>query len=309
MAQAVATESSPLATVSIRSAAGWTIIIGSTALLLLVAAVVFLAGLPYYFSDPTARLGHNLHTWYASGGLVGLLLGLIGTALMTVMLLYSVRKWLPFVSFLGHMQFWMRVHVVCGLVGPLFIVLHGGVKTPAGFIGIGFWCMVLVAGSGFFGRYLFGYFPQTAHGLRVDLAAAQKRLTELRAQLVAETRDAAVEKVGRAVRLVKEFDFEPRSLGELVVLDAEVRRRADLVRIMLRRAQIEPRARRRAESTLLEQLAMRRNLAGWNVARRLLRYWNLFHQPLAIAMYLISAIHIANAVVFGGAVATLMAGF
>ena len=200
------------------------------------------------------------------------------------------------------------MHVICGLLGPLFIVLHGGMTLPDGFTGIGFWCMVLVAVSGFFGRYLFGYFPQTAHDLRGNLQQAQERLSKLRAQLVAETRDATVEAVGKAVKLVKNFEFEPQSIGELIILDAEVRRRADLVRIMLHRAKLERPARRRAESTLLEQLAMRRSLAGWEVARKLLRYWNLFHQPLAIAMYLIVVVHILYAVVFGGVIATLLGG-
>ncbi len=104
---------------------------------------------------------------------------------------------------------------------------------------------------------------------------------------------------------MKDIQFEPRSIGELFVLDAEVRRRADLVRIMLHRAKVPTRARKKAEATLLEQLAMRRNLAGWDIARRMLRYWNLFHQPLAIAMYLISALHILNAILFGGVIATL----
>ncbi|MBX2800702.1 MAG: hypothetical protein KTR31_23680 [Myxococcales bacterium] len=235
---------------------------------------------------------------------MGVLLGLIGSGLMYGMLLYTARKWFPFLSFLGNMQFWMRVHVICGLIGPLFILLHGELQLPSGFIGIGFWCMILVALSGFFGRYLFGYFPQTAHGLRVDLQAAQQRLASLRAQLVTETRDAGTKAVGKAVRLVKNFEFEPRSVGELIILDAEVRRRADLVRIMLHRSGIGRKARRRAERTLLEQLSMRRNLAGWDVARRLLRYWNLFHQPLAIAMYFISTIHIFNAVFFGGVLTT-----
>ena len=289
--------------------AQWAVLGVPSVLLLLLAAVVFVIGVPYYFTEPDLRPDHALHSAYGPGNVVGVLLGFVGTSLMLIMLLYSVRKWIPLLGFLGNMQFWMRVHVLCGLIGPLFILLHGGVKLPSGFIGIGFWCMVLVALSGFFGRYLFGYFPQTAQGLRTDLQAAQARLTDLRAQLVTETRDAAVESVGRAVKLVKNFEYEPQSIGELVILDAEVRRRADLVRIMLHRAGVEGRVRRRAEATLLEQLNMRRNLAGWDVARRLLRYWNLFHQPLALAMYVIATVHIGNAIVFGGVLQKLFGGF
>lgn len=296
--------------VSLRSLLGWVFLWGFGVGLLGVALLVVLVGLPYWLTPTGLRPDHSLHPWFGSGSIVGLLVGIVGTGLMTVLLLYSVRKWIPFLEFMGTSQFWMRFHMLCGLLGPLFILVHGGLKLPSGFIGIGFWCMVLVAVSGFFGRYLFGYFPATAAGLRLDLEAEQRRLADLRARLVAETQDAGVsEQVGTAMRLARDVYFEPRSLGELVVLDADVRRRADLIRIMLHRAGLPSDARVRAERTLLQQLATRRNMAGFEVARKFLRYWNLFHQPLALAMYLIVIVHILNAFLFGGVIPTLLGGF
>ncbi len=307
---ATATNEARAATPSLdlRSLAPALLLGGPVALLVLFALIGLIVGFPFYAAPVELRATHELRPLFDGGGIVGIVHGLIGTALMILLLLYSVRKWLPFLAFMGNMQFWMQVHVVAGLLGPAFIVLHGGFTWPRGFVGIGFWCMVLVALSGFFGRYLFGYFPSATEGLRVDLQAAQKTLTDLRAEMVALTRDVSHDAVGKAVRLVKNLDFEPRSIGELVILDAEVRRRADLVRIMLHRAELPEASRVSAESALTAQLDLRRSLAGWNVARRLLRYWNLFHQPLALAMYLISAVHIFNAFVFGGVLTTLTGG-
>ena len=51
--------------------------------------VVFLFGVPYYLTPDGLRIEHDLHGLYGSGGIVGILLGFIGTVLMTVMLLYS----------------------------------------------------------------------------------------------------------------------------------------------------------------------------------------------------------------------------
>lgn len=303
---ATATEEHAAATTfDIRQIMSMLFVWGPVVVLIMVALITLIVGFPFYAAPLEDRPDHELRAYFDGGGIVGVLVGLVGTGLMLGLLLYSLRKWFPFLKFMGDMQFWMTVHVIAGLLGPAFIVLHGGFTWPRGFIGIGFWCMVLVALSGFFGRYLFGYFPSAAQGLRVDLQAAQKTLTDLRAKLVAQTRDVETDAVGKAVRLVKNFEFEPRSIGELVILDAEVRRRADLVRIMLHRARLPDEVRGNAETALTAQLTLRRNLAGWNVARRLLRYWNLFHQPLALAMYLISAVHIFNAFVFGGVLATL----
>jgi hypothetical protein len=288
-----------------RAVLGWVFLILLTLLLGWTAGIVGIVGIPYYLAPLEARPEHALAEWYGSGRIVGLLLGITGTGLMVIMLLYSVRKWMPFLSFMGSNQFWMRFHMVCGILGPVYILLHAEMKFPSGFIAIGFWCMVFVAFSGFFGRYLFGYFPATAADLKLDLQEAQKRLNELRAQLVSDTRDATSAQVAEAVRLARDINFEPRTLGELIVLDADVRRRADLIKIMLFRSGIEPAARRKAESTLIEQLELRRSMAGFDVARRLLRYWNLFHQPLAVAMYIIITIHILNAIILGGSLAVL----
>jgi hypothetical protein len=287
---------------------GWVFLVTSTTLLTLVGAAVALAGTPYWLVSPELRPDHPLHQTYAPGALLGILLGIVGTGLMLVVLLYSVHKWIPFLSGLGSSQFWMRFHLLAGLLGPFYIVLHGGLKMPSGFIGIGFWCMILVAISGFFGRYLFGYFPAAAQGLREDLQREVKRLDETRAQLVAATRDGDVDSIGRAVKLARDLTFEPTGLAQLVVLDADVRRRGDLIRVLLHRANLPAAVRRRAERSLLDQLTARRNLAGFEVARRLLRYWSLFHQPLAFAMYAISAVHILNALLFGRVLLVLFGG-
>ncbi|MEQ1568952.1 MAG: hypothetical protein ABMA64_25160 [Myxococcota bacterium] len=291
-----------------REILGWVSIVGVTFVLSWVAIIVLGFGAPYYLSPGSAHPAHPLDTYYGSGRPIGLLLGIVGASLMVVLLMYSVRKWVPFLGFLGSSQFWMRFHLVCGLLGPAYILLHAELKPPSGFVAIGFWCMVLVALSGFFGRYLFGYFPQTAADMKLDLETSHRRIGELKAQLVAETRDAKGAKLSGAVALAGDLRFEPRTLGELMVLDADVRRRTELVKILLFRAGLPADVRKRAEKLLVAQLQLRRTMAGYDVARRLLRYWNLFHQPLALAMYLIMIVHILNAVIFGGSVKVLLGG-
>jgi len=198
--------------------------------------------------------------------------------------------------------------MVCGVMGPVFIILHGAMKMPSGSVGIAFWCMILVSLSGLFGRYLFGHFPKAAAGRRLDLQFARESLSELRAQLVAETRDATGDQVGEAITVARELHDEPKTFVGLLMLDLEVRRRIDVVKVLLWRAGLPTNVRNRARRTLVSQLRMKRSLASWEVARRLFRYWHLFHQPLALAMYMIAVIHIFNAILFGGVFKTLMGG-
>lgn len=281
---------------------------GFTVALLVVAGVVLLFGLPFYLTPAAERVSHPLYATYASGRPIGLLLGIVGSALMVFLLMYSARKWLRFLSFMGTSRTWMTFHFVCGMIGPLFIALHAEMKWPTGFIGVGFWCMVFVSFSGVFGRHLFGYFPQSAENAQQDLTARSKELAEVRTQLVALTDGKSADQVARAVSLAMDLELEPRTLGELIVLDAEARHRVDVIRILLYRARLPAAVRERAERALVQQLGLRQRRAGFDVARRLLRFWNLFHQPLAFAMYLIALVHILNAIVFGGSLTVLFGG-
>lgn len=292
------------------AAFGW-LLLGALATVLVALAAGSLAtglGSGYYLLPFEARPDHPYHDLLRPGGRLGVLLGVVGTGLMLAMLSYTVRKWLP-LGFPGSPAWWLRFHMLCGVMGPTLIVLHGGLYLPSGIVAVAFWCMVAVALSGVFGRYVYGHFPRTAAGLEMTASGAKASLADLRAELVAMTAGADAERLGAAVTLASDLDREVLSVFGLAGLDLEVRRRARRVRSLLAGAPLPPDVRSRATTALLGQLRMRRNLAGWQVSRRLFRYWHLFHEPLAKAMYLIVAWHVFNAVIFGGALLTLLSWF
>lgn len=295
---------------SFAAAFGW-LLLGVLASALVSLAAGSLAtglGSGYYLLPFDARPEHPYHDLLRPGGRLGVLLGVVGTGLMVAMLSYTVRKWLP-LGFPGSPAWWLRFHMLCGVMGPTLIVLHGGLYLPSGIVAVAFWCMVAVALSGIFGRYVYGHFPRTAAGLEMTAAGAKASLADLRAELVALTPGVDAERVGAAVALASDLDREALSILDLAGLDLEVRRRARSVRSLFADAPLPPDVRSRATRSLLGQLRLRRNLAGWQVSRRLFRYWHLFHEPLAKAMYLIVAWHVFNAVIFGGALLTLLSWF
>jgi hypothetical protein len=164
--------------------------------------------------------------------------------------------------------------------------------------------MILVALSGVFGRYLFGHFPKTEAGLQMDFERAREELTALRAQLVQETLDADAEAIGKAVGLARDFDRKAGSIIGLFRIDLESRRRAKAIGVALKQSGLEPAVAKRAKVILVGQLKLKKNLEAWAVSRQLFRYWHLFHLPLAQAMYIIVAIHILVAIMFGGSLQT-----
>lgn len=265
-----------------------------------------LIGWNYYVLPTELRPQHWLDAWLRPGGPVGVLLGLVGTLLLLGIVAYRVRKWLWRFKWLGSMTTWMQFHIVCGVVGPLYIIVHAGVAMPHGFIAVGFWCMVLVGLSGVFGRYVYGHLPGGT--ALEDLERAKADLFRLRERLVLQTAgtgSAALAGFGQAVDVARGLQSTPQSLAGLVRFDRDVREREQQIRRVLGTCQLPPMARRQAADNLLEQLRLHRNIGAWAACRRLFRYWHLFHMPLARAMYILVALHILNAVVLGGALLAL----
>ena len=273
--------------------------------LAVIAAGSLVIGRGYYLLDSDLRPGHELHGLLAPGAPGGVALGVVGTVLMLAMLLYSVRKRFARARWPGPLPDWLRFHIICGVMGPILIVIHGGFTLPRGLVAIGFWCMVLVGLSGLFGRYLYGLFPRGTAGRELDMARAREELAELRARLVGQTSDTHGEEIGAAIRLSRRIDRPVRGVFDLAGLGSEVRRRSRRIRTLLAASPLDPCARVEVERMLVGQLKMQRGLEAWEVTRRLFRYWHLFHQPLARAMYLIVGVHVAVAVLFGGALVQL----
>lgn len=270
---------------------------------------VMYEGAGYWSLSRELRADHPLHHLYAAGGGVGVGLGLFGTGLMTAMTLYTLRKWLTRWEWLGSLGSWLQFHIVCGIWGPLFILLHTGFLWPTGLIAVGFWCMVLVALSGVFGRYVYGFFPRLSSGKALAWDDALEELADLRAALVAATSGTRSHAVGHAVQVVQTFEMDAYSVLDLWRLNVETRRRKRRIREHLKEAELPREVHDEALRTLSDQLQLRRGLDASRVAYRLFRYWHLFHRPLAMAMYTIIVFHIGFAIVFGGSLNRFFALF
>ena len=86
----------------------------------------------------------------------GYYLGIIGASAMLLLLIYPMRKRMPSLRFLGTVPFWFKVHMLLGILGPLLIVFHTNFKLGALNSNVAFIVMLIVAGSGVIGRYIYG---------------------------------------------------------------------------------------------------------------------------------------------------------
>lgn len=128
----------------------------------------FLGGLAYtlFFG----WMNRNERHWTPEHGL-GYWLGIAGVSAMLLLLVYPLRKRSRSLRFLGPVPFWFRMHMALGLLAPTLILLHCNFKSESTNASVALYSMLIVAGSGLIGRYLYSHIYTNLAGHRVDAAA------------------------------------------------------------------------------------------------------------------------------------------
>jgi hypothetical protein len=244
------------------------------------AVLVFEDGWGYYTTPLRVRAYHAAHHALRPSGTLGQAFGVVGVAMMTVPILYAVRKRWARAERLGGMKGWLDVHIFCGTVGPVLVTFHAAMKFN-GAISVAYWSMIAVVLSGFVGRYLYIRIPRSIRGTELSYAEIESQaagmLAEAAAAGVAVTDLSGIRgsrgprgrwERERAYRLLVEQGLDPDRAAQVVRLAAE---RAILLRRLSR-------------------------LSG---TRRLFALWHVFHLPLVYVMFGIALVHIAIAVYLG----------
>jgi hypothetical protein len=103
----------------------------------------------------------------AESGL-GYALGIIGGSLMLLLLLYPLRKRVRRMRRWMHVRHWFRMHMIFGILGPVFIMLHSGFKLGSTNGTVALISMLMVAMSGFVGRYFYTKIHYGLYGRRAN---------------------------------------------------------------------------------------------------------------------------------------------
>jgi hypothetical protein len=99
---------------------------------------------------------------FKPGDKIGYNLGLVGGLMMLTLLLYPIRKRIGFMKNWAPLPKWFKWHMVFGILGPMLIVLHSTYFIGSVNAGVAMISMLLVSGSGIFGRF---FYTKIHHGL------------------------------------------------------------------------------------------------------------------------------------------------
>lgn len=266
------------------------------------AGIAWLAwrGHDYYLTPLIERPRHPDYWALKPGGTLGHLYGTVGSLLMVLMLVYTLRKRVPFFGRLGRLRGWLHFHIYCGIVGPPLVVLHSSFKVQ-GLVALSFWSMIVVAASGFVGRYLYAQLPRRRSGDELTLEEIRQESERLGARLREELglREETLERLDRIGRGT--LGERPGLARVLFLLPFDGLRVGRRLRMLRRRelgklpdAEVDPLLVAMRRRTYLE-----RRIRVFGELQSLFYYWHVLHKPLAIVMYLFMLVHVAVALSTG----------
>lgn len=111
---------------------------------------------------------------YKPGDTIGYNLGLAGGLMILSLLLYPLRKRVGFMKNWVPLPKWFKWHMVFGILGPTLIMFHSAFYIGSINAGVALICMLLVSGSGIFGRFFYTKIHYGLYGRDVT----QKQLQE-----------------------------------------------------------------------------------------------------------------------------------
>lgn len=264
---------------------------------------VFITGLPYYLLPLSERSHSAMHDQLKPGGIWGHGLGVIGSSMILLLLLYSVRKREMFGIRFGKLRYWLDIHIFFGAIGPLLITLHTAMKFR-GIVSISYFSMLAVAISGVFGRYVYMQIPRDARGHMLGLDSIQTRIDEIERLLLKQYN--VPPESALAIRQFVSADSiaegsKIRAFFSSIAYDLTIKRRVRKLRQSLSRGgkSLPKGTLRKVVGLAQESSLLRRKIAYLDSMNELSHYWHVFHKPFAYIMLFIMAVHIGVALAFG----------
>ena len=123
------------------------------------------------FLSPESGLGYGL--------------GIFGCTMMVTLLSYSLRKRWQKLRKIFSIRRWFQFHMILGILGPLCIIFHSNFHLGSVNSTVALVCMLLVAGSGVIGRYIYQKIHFGLYGEKIKLQQVLGDFEYVKGQMLA----------------------------------------------------------------------------------------------------------------------------
>jgi hypothetical protein len=248
---------------------------------------------------------------FKPGDKVGYNLGLVGGLMMLTLLLYPIRKRIGFMRNWAPLPKWFKWHMVFGILGPALILFHSTFYIASINAGVAMVCMLLVSGSGIFGRFFYTKIHHGLYGrqssfqqLQADLDGSgdvksvlnfapeiEKKLEDFRDKVMASSKAGKLNgwnfiTLGFRIKwfsrtLIRELeDVMYTNANEKQWNDAQMKRLDELFF--------------QNERFIRTYLITVRDLAQFSTYEKLFSLWHIFHVPLVYMLVFSSIWHVIS---------------
>jgi hypothetical protein len=254
----------------------------------------------YYRTPVQARFRSPIHQDLKPGGRIGHKLGIAGSGMLVLLLIYSVRKRAKWMKNRGRLNLWLQFHIFLGVAGPILITFHSAFKLR-GIVGISYWSMVIVALSGAVGRYLYAQIPRAISGKEKQSEEITSELEMINHRLAEVLPTTALEQVQKIATFSETKNISAvRSLLTTFIDDIRwLSRKRKLQKILKSETSIGDSERSEILKLARSREVHSRQITLLRGSQELFKYWHILHIPLAQTMYLTMIIHIFVAVRMG----------
>ena len=233
----------------------------------------------------------------------GYALGIIGGSLMLLLLFYPFRKRVKFLRNTGSVGFWFRFHMLLGLLGPIAILYHSRFSWGALNSAVALIAMLIVAGSGLIGRFLYSRVHRGYSGRKLEVRALLTEMHEF---------EASVDQLGSLGTKVKAYltPYEKAavtagssfwsSASAVVQLGISTRRSQRQIRREVTTA-LQSTGANGADAVRVRRELLAGTSAYFTAVRRagefafydrMLRLWHILHLPLFFILIATAILHV-----------------
>jgi hypothetical protein len=237
----------------------------------------------------------------------GYWLGIAGSSLMLLLVLYPLRKRVRSLRAFGTVTFWFNAHMILGILGPVLILWHANFRLGSINCSVALVTTLLVTVSGIIGRYLHSKVHFGMYGRKAEAQQIVADADELRGFIGAGA-PVADRMVAELNAFANFSTTAPKSvLGGLVLLPVIGWRGAILRARLIARARqaiaVEGKRRGRPQAVRRQQLdgaadfvtqriGAARKAATFAFCERLFGLWHVFHVPLFVLLVIVALFHV-----------------
>jgi len=231
----------------------------------------------------------------------GYTLGIVGGSLMLILLLYPLSKRIAILTRFIPIRYWFGIHMLLGTIGPVLILFHSNFHLGSANSNIALISMLLVAGSGVIGRYIYTNIHHGLYGTRITLKELKQKTGEDHMELL--NLYAKDEKLNNILVRMEEKALQPytnlmNSLLHVIYLAINAPRfKRKVLRLLKNSLQENDDNSSMPDSKVVAQLVKSytlalRQTAAFRVYERLFSLWHILHLPLFFMMIITAIIHI-----------------